>query len=125
MATRADEISQLSVRVQGLKEDLVSNPQVLDVERCKFLLETYRETEGEPTIVRRAKLFEKILLNKTIYIDDNIFVGSQGKVLQAIYPYPEIACRWMRREVGDYCGVKGRLGGTDDEDMIVLQEAVD
>ena len=125
MATTADVLSLLSERVRGLKEDVVSNPQVLDVERCKFLLETYRETEGEPTIVRRAKLFEKILLNKTIYIDENIFVGSQGKGKQAIYPYPEVACRWMRREAGDYCGVKGRLGGADDKDMASLQEVVD
>lgn len=125
MGTKADVKSLLSERVRRLKEDQVNNPQVLDVERCKFLLETYRETEGEPTIVRRAKLFEKILLNKTIYIDDNIFVGSQGKERQAIYPYPEVACRWMRREAGDYCGVKGRLGGADDKDMALLQEVVD
>ncbi len=125
MATREDAKSLLSERVRRLKGDVVSNPQILDTERCKFLLETYRETEGEPTIVRRGKLLEKILLNKTIYIDDNIFVGSQGKERQAIYPYPEVACRWMRREIGDYCGVKGRLGGTDDENMALLQEVVD
>ena len=125
MATRAEATPLLSERVRRLKEDQVNNPQVLDAERCMFLLETYRETEGEPTIVRRAKLFEKVLLNKTIYIDDNIFVGSQAKQTQAVYPYPEMACRWMRREAGDYCGVKGRLGDTGAEDMALLQEAVD
>ena len=125
MEAQVDPKSLLSERVRKLKEDQINNPQVLDAERCKFLLETYKETEGEPTITRRAKLFEKILLNKTIYIDDNIFVGSQGKERQACYPYPEMACRWMRREAGDYCGVKGRLGGPKEEDMTLLQEAVD
>ena len=64
-----------------LRKELATVKPRLDTERYKFLLESYRETEGEPTIIRRARLFEKILKNKTIYIDENPAVSKRVRML--------------------------------------------
>lgn len=42
----------------------------LDLQRSRLITQSYRETEGEPIILRRAKALEKILYNMDIYIQD-------------------------------------------------------
>ena len=125
METKVAEKSKYSERIKRLRQKVIEEPQSFDSERYKFLLETYREAEGLPTVLKRAKLFEKILTQKTICIDDNPIVGSQGKKPSAIFAYPETACRWMRRELDDYCGVMGRLEKRSEEDNKIILETVD
>ncbi|MFC2003494.1 pyruvate formate lyase family protein, partial [Chloroflexota bacterium] len=91
------EKGTLSERVRKEKEELLSTPAQIDVERLKFLLEAYRETEMQPTVMRRAKLFHRICSEKTIYIDDNPIVGTLTKYKYGAYPFPEEGCRWMKR----------------------------
>lgn len=88
---------KLSQRVRREKEDvLAASPQV-DIERVKFLLETYKETEGEPVILRRAKFFNKLCTRKTIFIDNNPFAGTATQYKYGSYPFPEFGCRWMKK----------------------------
>lgn len=112
----------VSDRVSKLKKRLVESPQKLDTDRFSFLQETYEETEGEPTIIRRAKVLEKVLNNKPLYIDENPFVGSIAKTVAGVYAYPEWRCRWMREELR----ARGYLGDivVSEEDREVMKEAV-
>ena len=63
-------------RIQAHKEFLLDTAQRMDEERLKFLLEAYDENKGESVFVTRAKLLEKVLLNKTIFLDENLIVGT-------------------------------------------------
>ncbi|MBI4763563.1 MAG: hypothetical protein HY787_03020 [Deltaproteobacteria bacterium] len=110
-------------KIMELKEFLLSAPQKLDTERLKFLMESYRETEGEPASIRRARLFEKILFNKTLYIDENPIVGSATKFRAGVYPYPEWSCRWMKKDVESLSHL-GKVN-ISDEDRKLINESVD
>ncbi len=93
----AERASLLSERVRKEKEELLSAPPHLDIERIKFMLEVYGETEGEPEAIRRAKFFDKVCSEKTIYIDDNPLAGTLTRFKYGGFVVPEIGSRWMKR----------------------------
>jgi len=43
----------------------------LAIERARLLTESYKMTEGEPMVIRRAKALSHILANMTVYISDH------------------------------------------------------
>ncbi|RLC66236.1 MAG: hypothetical protein DRH97_06780, partial [Chloroflexi bacterium] len=52
----------------------------LTIERSRLLTESYKMTEGEPMVIRRAKALEHILLNMTVYIgDQQLIVGNYSE----------------------------------------------
>jgi pyruvate formate-lyase/glycerol dehydratase family glycyl radical enzyme len=67
----------MNKRVQKLKERLQLEEYPICVEKARLIMESYRQTEGEPQIVRRAKATAHYLDNKTIFIeDDELIVGN-------------------------------------------------
>ena len=89
--------SAMSQRVKREREELLSAPPQIDIERLKFLLEVYAETPNEPSVIRRAKLFHKLCYEKSLYIDRNIFAGTFTKYKYGAYPIVEIGVRWLER----------------------------
>ena len=122
--TQVAEGLKISDRVRKLRNDVKDISPRVDTERLKFMLDVYKEMEGEPIIMKRARLFEKHLTEKTIYIDDNLIVGTQTKYQAGAMPTPEVSCRWMRKMTS---GVRSHLGyvGVTDEDMRLIEESVD
>jgi len=97
MVTKVRERAMLSDRVKKLRETLLEAKPRLCTERLVFLKESYHETEGEPAVIRRAKLLDKILRKMTLHIDENLIVGNQTKYRIGVNPYPEWSCKWMRK----------------------------
>lgn len=63
----------------------------IDVERAKYFTESFRETEGEPLILRWSKALKHIAENITIYIEDNqLIVGRSGYEGRYGILYPEL-----------------------------------
>lgn len=60
-----------SPRIQKLVDALYAHMPVIESARAKLITESYKETEGEPIITRRAKAFAHILHNIPIVIRDN------------------------------------------------------
>ena len=53
----------------------------ISLERAKLLTASWKETEGLPIPIRRAKAFEKIVNEIPIYIDnEQLLVGDAGHV---------------------------------------------
>lgn len=72
----------------------------LCMERVRLITGAYRESEGEPMVVRRAKALAKILDNMTIYIQPwEVIVGNFAKDPDSIQHYPELFWRWLDRAV--------------------------
>jgi len=58
----------------------------LDLQRSRLLTESYKETEGEPMVIRRAKAPERILTGMDIYIRDwEQIVGNNVSTPQGLY----------------------------------------
>ena len=71
----------------------------LDLERARLLTESYKQTEGEPMAMRRAKALAHILANMTVYIrPDELIVGNYASNSDSVSFYPEFAWKWIVRE---------------------------
>ncbi len=104
------------------KEFLLNAPQKIDTERLKFLLEAYREFDYEPVIVLRARVFEKLLQNRTIFIDGNPLVGTVTGKPAGVYVYPEWDSDWIRKDLQQ--AMMSHLGSVDiseDEKELMLE----
>lgn len=88
-----------SQRIEKLKEDLFAKMPVIEAERALLLTESYKQTEDEPIIIRRAKAFVHILENIPITIRDNeLIVGSSTKAPRGCQVFPEFSFEWLESE---------------------------
>lgn len=122
-ALKLNKLNVNMERVDALKAVLLDAPQRVDNERLRLLAEIYPKYDGFPSIVRRARLFEHILLNKTLYIDDNYFVGSVAQYVCGVYAYPEWNCEWMKDEEGKAVSHLGEIK-ISNEDRKIFEEIV-
>lgn len=113
----------LSDRVRQLRESLVNLVPRLSTERAQLLLKSYRETDGQSPVLRRAKAFARVLAGMTIFIDSNPIVGTLTKYRGGVQPYPEFSCDWMAEET-EFHGPLGPIIVTE-EDRKFLRESVD
>lgn len=82
----------------------------LDLERSILLTESYKQTEGEPIIIRRAKALDHILTNMTLNIQDwEIIVGNNMAAPQGLFFGIGMNWRSVRRIV-DQEEAKNRFG---------------
>ena len=67
----------MSQRIERLKGTVHPDIYVLCIEKARLITESYKETEGEPVIIRRAKALANILDKITIFIEDGeLIVGN-------------------------------------------------
>ncbi len=97
MVTTTVKKEELSARVKKEKEALLSAAPQIDTERVEILLDVYQADGTEPNIVRRAKVFNRLCSEKTLFIDDNPIVGTLTKYKYGANLYPEEGCAWMAR----------------------------
>ncbi|MBU2514128.1 hypothetical protein KJ966_22565 [bacterium] len=71
----------------------------LDLERARLVTESYKQTENEPMVLRRAKALAHILDNMTLYIrDEEMIIGNFASNPDSVPFYPELAWKWIKRE---------------------------
>ena len=109
--------------VKRAKEFLLNASQSIDNERLRILLDVYKNAGTEPAIILRARLFEKIMLTKELYIDDNPLVGSLTSKPAGVYVYPEYDGEWVVKELNT--AMMSHLGQVSltDEDKKLMREA--
>ena len=66
----------MNERVQKLKQSLRVDKYPICIEKARLVMETYRQSEGEPAILRRAKATAHYLDNKTIFIEDDELIAG-------------------------------------------------
>jgi formate C-acetyltransferase len=112
------------VAAAEMKEFLLNAPQTVDTERLTYLLEAYKEFDYEPTIVLRAKFFEKLLNNKTIFIDQNPLVGTVTSHHAGVYVYPEWDSQWILKEMNQaMMSHLGQVNISDEEHKLMVEAA--
>jgi len=74
---------------------------VYELERARLLTESYKQTEGEPMVLRRAKALAYILEHMTLYIrPGELIVGCFASGPDSCAHYPELQYKWVERETG-------------------------
>lgn len=87
-------------RISRLVDHLFEKMPEIESARAKLLTESYKETEGEPIITRRAKAFAHILRNIPIIIrDEELIVGSTTIAPRGCQTYPEFSYEWLEGEL--------------------------
>lgn len=87
-------------RVQKLTRRFFENKPSLCIERAVIYTDVFKETEGDPIIIRRAKAFKKYCLTKSITImPEELIVGSAASKPRAAIFCPEHATGWLSEEL--------------------------
>ena len=90
---------QKSERIPKLIDALYEKLPEIESARAILLTESYKATENEPMIIRRAKAFEHILKNIPIVIRDlELIVGSTTIAPRGCQTYPEFSYDWLEAE---------------------------
>ena len=89
-----------SSRIPKLIEALYAKMPVIESARAKLITESYKATEGQPVITRRADAFAHILRNIPIIIRDNeLIVGSSTIAPRGCQTFPEFSYQWLEDEL--------------------------
>ena len=85
-----------------LKELVNSHEPALCPERAEIITNSFRSTEDLPISLRRAKAFESILSQMSIYVlPDELIVGNQARRPRSAPVFPEFDVDWIHRELED------------------------
>jgi len=93
-------------RVQRLREAFLTRPHgkkgYLSIQRAKLLTESYRRTEGEAAILRKAKGFKHICEHIPIPCQaDQLIMGDPAAIIPGAEVEPEFMTNFLDRDV--YC----------------------
>ena len=88
-----------SERIDKLVDNLFKKMPEIECERAVLLTESYKATEGEPVVMRRAKAFAHILENLPLTIRDHeLIVGAATKSPRGCQIFPEFSFEWIEDE---------------------------
>jgi pyruvate formate-lyase/glycerol dehydratase family glycyl radical enzyme len=93
----------------------------LDIERARFITQSYKDTEGQPMVIRRAKAMANYLDQKTIDIGANdLIAGSVGTYVDDAISYPELYSRWVDRAIDS--GYRDMLTDTERAELHAINQ---
>jgi choline trimethylamine-lyase len=82
-------------RISRLRAKMITPPEIC-IERGYWVTESYKETESEPYVIRRAKSLEKVLKHLTLGIDEGeLIVGRPTSKQRAASLVPETYAGWL------------------------------
>ena len=88
-----------SDRIPRLVENLYRKMPEIEADRAVLLTESCQKTEGEPTVMRRAKAFAHILAKIPITIrEEELVVGSSTLAPRGCQTFPEYSWEWLEAE---------------------------
>ena len=96
------EMNRTETRGQRLWRELLERwgEEPISLERAKLVTASYKETQGLPLPIRRAKAFEKIVTEIPIYIDDDqLLAGDFASRKMAAEWHPELTVDWVFKEL--------------------------
>ena len=86
-------------RIKRLVEHLYAKTPEIESARAVLLTDSYKQTEHEPLVIRRAKAFAHVLKNIPITIrPDELVVGSSTVAPRGSQTFPEFSFEWLEAE---------------------------
>ncbi|HAK46226.1 MAG TPA: formate C-acetyltransferase/glycerol dehydratase family glycyl radical enzyme [Spirochaeta sp.] len=98
--TDTDAAKEVGWRTTKLNEEVLAVEPEICVERARFVTESFRQTEPEPMIIRRAKAIANVLEKQTIFIQrDQLIAGVQASKLRSSPVFPETESNYFVKEI--------------------------
>jgi pyruvate formate-lyase/glycerol dehydratase family glycyl radical enzyme len=112
-------------RTETMKQNLLSHPHEICLERALLFTESYKQTKGEPPIIRFAKAMDYLLRTMTIKIwDDEIIVGNRCIKYAGTPLFPEIRVDTLDMDCNSYNTRQFQHLHITDEEIHVLKEQI-
>lgn len=90
-------------RTRQLREKMVHRKASICSERAVFYTESFKQTEGQSYILRKAKAFAYTLDHMTIYFEpDSLIFGNQASRNFAAPIFPEYSIQWVIDELDEF-----------------------
>jgi len=91
-------------RIQRLRDKAIVRPQgkrgYLSIWRAKLMTDSYRQTEGEAPVLRKAKAFKYVCEHIPIpYQEGQLLIGDPSAVIPGTEVEPEFMSNWLEREI--------------------------
>jgi pyruvate-formate lyase len=99
-------------RVEKLRENIFVDKYPICTEKIRLLTESYKKTEDEPLIIRKAKALAHYLDKKTIYIEDNELIV--GNVAYKPMGIEADAPTWPKEDINDLRTREFAISGKDE-----------
>lgn len=92
----SEEIS----RVSRLRERYLNTPPAVCSERAKIVTQAYKDYDGDPAVLKRAKALKRILEEVSIFIgEEELIVGNQASKPRSSPIFPEFSYAWIIEEM--------------------------
>lgn len=93
------ETPEKTKRIDLIKQAFLKSVPQIEADRAVLLTESYKKTEGEPVVIRRAKAFKHICENLPVTIRDHeLVVGSSTVAPKSSQIFPEFSFDWIEKE---------------------------
>ncbi len=93
----------LSQRTQAIKDSLFAQPRQVTMERARLYMESYKKTQDESPVIRRAKAFKYLLENHKIVLDEyDLLAGNRTDTPRAGVVSPEMSPYWILDELDKF-----------------------
>ena len=94
-------------RIDRFQKKMSNRVASICSERAVLYTESFKQTEGEPYILRKAKAFAHTLAHMTVYIEsDSLIFGNQASSNFAAPVFPEFSIDWVVDELDGTNGAK-------------------
>ncbi len=88
-----------SPRIDRMIQHLYAKLPVIEADRAEIVTRVYKETEQDPVIIRRAKVFKAICEELPIIIrPEELIVGSNSQAPRGCQVFPEYSFTWVEDE---------------------------
>lgn len=92
-------MEKVSARIEKLIDHLYGADPQIESERAILVTESYKETESQPTVIRRARALENILKKMNVVIrPDELIAGNLATTPRGTQIFPEFSNQWLEEE---------------------------
>ncbi len=114
-----------SARVYSLRSHYLDGKGTVGYETALYWTQGYRESEGEPPIMRRARALKKLMENKTLMIHPGeLIVGGIDKAPHTTQMYPDMNVMWIADQLDTFPTRKYDPMAIDEETKRVYREDI-
>ncbi len=115
------EAQRTRARIQRMLEGFRDQPIRLSLDRARLITESFRESEGQPTVLRWGKGLAHVLEHLPIHIGEHdLLAGSAGPPGRYAILYPELEERFLSEDLAP--SAPGERVTITEEDVRVINE---
>ena len=98
-----EHFGALTERMQAYREEVLDEKPFVDAERAVLYTESYRQTQDQPPVMRRALAFAHVLDHMSIYIEDKTLIAGNQATKNGNAPvFPEYTLGFVIDELDKF-----------------------